>query len=271
MRIVVCVKQVPATTDAKIDPETKRIVREGTKAVLNPFDLYAVEEALRIRERCGGEVVALSMGPENAKNVLVEALSMGADRAVLLSGRGFAGSDTWATSYALAKAIERLGGAELIICGKQAVDGDTAQVGPGIAAKLDIMQAANVSSVDDICPDSITVSRMNETGYDVLKLRFPALITVLKDINVPRIPTLRNARKARAAEIAVWSPEDIGAEPDKIGLNASPTRVVKTEPPAVRAGASVRICAAPSEAAKALTEELFRRGLIRADVREESV
>ena len=271
MRIIVCIKQVPATTDAKIDPETKRIVREGTKAVLNPFDLYAVEEALRIREQCGGELVALTMGPESAKNVLIEALSMGADRAVLLCGRGFAGSDTWATSYALSRAIETLGGAELIICGKQAVDGDTAQVGPGIAAKLDILQAANVSKVEEIGPEHIIVSRMNETGYDVLKLRFPALLTVTKDINVPRIPTLKNARRARAAEITVWTPEDIGAEPDKIGLAASPTRVVKTEPPAVRTAATVTIGGAPEDAAKALTAELLARGLIRRNSKGGSV
>ncbi len=263
MRIVVCVKQVPATTDAKIDPETKRIVREGTKAVLNPFDLYAIEEALRIREQCGGEVTVISMGPESAKNVLIEALSMGADRAFLLCDRRFAGSDTWATSYALARAIETLGKADLIICGKQAVDGDTAQVGPGIAAKLDIQQAANVSKIEDIREDCITVSRMSETGYDVLRLRLPALITVLKDINVPRIPTLRNARKARTAEITVWKPEDIDADPDLIGLAASPTRVVKTAPPAVREGSSIMICKEPSEAAKELAGELFRRGLIR--------
>ncbi|MBR6921981.1 MAG: electron transfer flavoprotein subunit beta/FixA family protein, partial [Clostridia bacterium] len=127
MKIAVCVKQVPATSDAKIDPETKRIIREGGKAVVNPFDLYAIEEAVRIKERTGGEVIALSMGPEKAKAALTEALSMGVDRAVLLSDRAFGGSDTWATSYALAKAIEKIGGVDLILCGKQAVDGDTAQ------------------------------------------------------------------------------------------------------------------------------------------------
>ena len=262
MKIVVCIKQVPAATDAKIDPETKRIIREGSKAILNPFDLYAIEEALRIREERGGEVVVLSMGPENAKNSLIEALSMGADKAVLLCDRAFAGSDTWATSYALAKAIETIGGADLILCGKQAVDGDTAQVGPGIAAKLDIMQAANVSGVNEIEDGCITVSRMNETGYDVLRLRLPALLTVLKDINVPRIPKLKNARKARTAEITVWRPGDIGADPEKIGLNASPTRVVKTEPPAVRSAVTMKLDGEPADVAKALAEELSRRGIL---------
>ena len=262
MKIVVCIKQVPATTDAKIDPETKRIIREGSKAILNPFDLYAIEEALRIREKCGGEVVVLSMGPDTAKNSLIEALSMGADKAFLLSDRAFAGSDTWATSYALAKAIETIGVVDLILCGKQAVDGDTAQVGPGIAAKLDIMQAANVSAVDEIGDDFITVSRMNENGYDVLKLRLPALLTVLKDINVPRIPKLKNARLARTAEITVWHPDDIGADPEKIGLNASPTRVVKTDPPAVRNTVTTKIDGEPADAAKALAKELSRRGIL---------
>ena len=262
MKIVVCIKQVPATTDAKIDPETKRIIREGSKAILNPFDLYAIEEALRIREKCGGEVVVLSMGPENAKNSIIEALSMGADKAVLLCDRAFAGSDTWATSYALAKAIEMIGGTDLILCGKQAVDGDTAQVGPGIAAKLDIMQAANVSRVNEIEDGFITVSRMNENGYDVLKLRLPALLTVLKDINVPRIPKLKNARKARTAEITVWRPGDIGADPEKIGLNASPTRVVKTEPPAVRSAVTMKLDGEPADVAKALAKELSRRGIL---------
>lgn len=262
MKTVVCIKQVPSTTDAKIDPETKRIIREGTKAVMNPFDLYAVEEALRIRERLGGEAIAVSMGPESAKNSLIEALSMGADRAVLLCGRQFAGSDTWATSYALSKAIEKIGDVDLVICGKQAVDGDTAQVGPGIAAKLGMMQAANVSSVEEINDGEITVKRMNETGFDVLKLKLPALITVIKDINEPRIPTLKNARKARSSAISVWSPDDIGADPDKIGLNASPTRVVKTEPPAARNAATLKIEGEPSDAAKKLVYELTARKLI---------
>ncbi|MCR5694979.1 MAG: electron transfer flavoprotein subunit beta/FixA family protein [Clostridia bacterium] len=262
MKTVVCIKQVPSSTDAKIDPETKRIIREGAKAVINPFDLYAVEEALRIRERIGGEVIVLTMGPDNAKNSLIEALSMGADKAFLLCDRAFAGSDTWATSYALAKAIEKIGNADLVICGKQAVDGDTAQVGPGIASKLDMLQAANVSAVEDITAGEITVSRMNETGYDVLKLKLPALITVTKDINEPRIPTLRNARKARTAEITVWKPDDIGADPDKIGLNASPTRVVRTEPPALRNTVTLKIEGEPSQAAKKLADELINRGLI---------
>ena len=261
MKIVVCIKQVPATNDAKIDPETKRIVREGSKAIVNPFDLYAIEEAVAIKEKAGGEVIALSMGPEKAKSALVEALSMGVDRAILLSDRAFGGSDTWATSYALARAIDTIGDVDLVICGKQAVDGDTAQVGAGIAAKLDLLQAANVWKVEKVEPDAITVKRMNERGWDIVRLSYPALLTVIKDINEPRIPTLRAARAARKAEIPVWKPEEIGADPDKIGLKSSPTQVVKTAPPAARSGETLRIQGMPSEAAKALASELLRRGL----------
>jgi len=261
MRIVVCVKQVPATTEAKIDPVTKRIVREGSRAVLNPFDLYAIEEAVSLKEQCGGEVIALSMGPENAKNALTEALSMGADEAVLLSDRAFGGSDTWATGYALAKAVETIGGVDLVICGRQAIDGDTAQVGPEIAANLGVMQAANVMKTLSAGDGVFTFLRMNESGCDVVRLRAPALITVLKDINVPRVPTLRNARRARAAEIKVWKPDDIGADVSLIGLAASPTRVVKTQPQSSRNTDTFRIEGEAREAAKALADELLRRKL----------
>ena len=261
MKIVVCVKQVPATTEAKIDPVTKRIVREGSRAVLNPFDLYAIEEAISLREQCGGEVIALSMGPENARKVLVEALSMGADEAVLLSDRAFGGSDTWATGYAIAKAIETIGGVDLIICGRQAIDGDTAQVGPMIAANLGVMQAANVMKTVSAGDGTLTFHRMNENGYDVVKLRSPALITVLKDINTPRVPTLRNARRARAAEIKVWKPDDIGADLSMIGLAASPTRVVKTQPQTARNAETFEIEDPARDAARELADELLRRKL----------
>jgi electron transfer flavoprotein beta subunit len=262
MKIVVCIKQVPASNDAKIDPETKRIVREGSKAVVNPFDLYAIEEAVALREQVGGEVIALSMGPERAKAALTEALSMGADRAVLLSDRAFGGSDTWATSYALAKAIETIGGVDLILCGKQAVDGDTAQVGAGIAAKLDIQQAANVWKIIDTGRDSITVKRLSERGWDIVRLSYPALLTVVKDINSPRIPRLHEARLARKAEIPVWKPEDIGADLDKIGLKNSPTQVVKTAPPAARSSETLTIEGDPGECANRLVAELAGRKLI---------
>jgi electron transfer flavoprotein beta subunit len=262
MKIVVCVKQVPATNDAKIDPETKRIVREGTKAILNPFDLYAVEEAVRLKEKMGGEIIALSMGPERASASLREAISMGVDGAVLLCDGAFGGSDTWATSYALARAIGKIGNVDLVICGKQAIDGDTAQVGPGIAASLDMLQAAYVMAVEGVDSKGITVRRMNEQGYDICRLEFPAMITVVKDINIPRVPTLKGALISRKCSIPIWNPADIGAGLGKIGLDASPTRVVKTAPPPSRNSVTQKIEGAPSDCAKRLVYEFAARGIL---------
>jgi electron transfer flavoprotein alpha/beta subunit len=262
LRIVVCIKQVPGTNDAKIDPETKRIVREGIKAVMNPFDTYALEEAVRIRDKVGGEVIALSMGPPRADITLREALSVGADRAVLLSDRAFGGSDTWATSYALSKAVGKIGGVDLVICGKQAIDGDTAQVGPGIAAHLGWLQATYVMAVSDIADGKLTAKRMHEDGWDQCVLTLPAVLTVVKDINQPRIPTLKGRLAAQKLEIPVWTAEDIGAEPGTIGLDGSPTRVVKTNPPAGRSKETLRIEGSPAECARALVHELRLKSLV---------
>ncbi|MCL1795847.1 MAG: electron transfer flavoprotein subunit beta/FixA family protein [Clostridia bacterium] len=262
MKIAVCVKQVPATDTATIDPVTKRIVREGLKSVLNPFDLYAIEEAVRLRERYGGMVVALSMGPEKATASLREAIAIGADNAVLLSDRAFGGSDTWATSYALSRAIEMIGDVDLILCGKQAIDGDTAQVGPGIAAHLDWHQATYVTEIRGCADGLMTVTRMNENGYDVCELRLPAVLTVVKGINVPRVPKLKGVLAANASLIPVWKPCDIGADPGKIGLDPSPTRVVKTQSPPPRSGTTHRIDGKPADCAAELVFALRQRGLI---------
>ncbi|HBQ64414.1 MAG TPA: electron transfer flavoprotein subunit beta [Clostridiales bacterium] len=262
MRIVVCVKQVPATNDARIDPETKRIVREGVKAILNPFDTYAVEEAVLLRNRFGGEVIVISMGPEKALASLREAISVGADRAILLSNRAFGGSDTWATSYVLARAIQKIGQVDLVICGKQAVDGDTAQVGPGIAAHLDWLQATNVNHVEDVTDRDMKVTRMHEDGYDVCELAFPAVLTVVKGINIPRVPTLRGRLASLKSEIPVWGPADIGTDIDKIGLEGSPTRVVKTEPPKPRSTATKKISGAAVDCAIELVRELRLRSIL---------
>jgi electron transfer flavoprotein beta subunit len=262
MKIVVCIKQVPATNDAKIDPETKRIVREGLKAILNPFDTYAVEEAVLLRNKFGGEVIVLSMGPEKALLAIREAISVGADRGILLSDRAFGGSDTWATSYALSNAIRKIGDVDLVICGKQAVDGDTAQVGPGIAAHLDWPQATYVMAVEGAVEDSITVRRMHEDGYDICEMDFPAVITVVKDINTPRIPTLKGRLASEKCEIPVWKPADIEADIDKIGLDGSPTRVVKTAPPPPRESVSIRITGSSEECAAKLVRELRLRSIL---------
>jgi electron transfer flavoprotein beta subunit len=236
MKIIVCIKQVPDTTNVKIDPETNTLIREGVESIINPFDVYAIEEGLRIKERLEKveEVVALTMGPPQAEAALREAISMGVDRGVLLSDRKVAGSDTWATSYALSKAIEKIGDYLLIICGKQAIDGDTAQVGPGISSWLDLPQATYVKNIEQISLDKAVVERMTEEGYDVLQLPLPALFTVVKEINEPRLPSLKGKMRAKSAEIEVYSAEDLGLDESYIGLNGSPTRVVKIFTPPVR-------------------------------------
>lgn len=262
MKIVVCVKQVPGTHDAKIDPETKRIVREGIKAMTNPFDTYAVEEAVRIKEKIGGQVIVLTMGPPRADIVLREGISVGADAAVLLSDRAFGGSDTWATSYALSKAIEKIGGVDLVICGKQAIDGDTAQVGPGIAAQLNWPQATYVMEVPQINDTMIRAKRMHEDGWDICEIKLPAVLTVVKDINQPRIPTLKGRLAAQKIEIPTWTAADIGADLSKIGLDGSPTRVVKTNPPPARTTETLILNGSAADSAQKLVRQLRLRSLV---------
>jgi len=231
VKIVVFIKQVPETTEVEIDPETGTMKREGVDSIMNPFDAYALEEAVRIRERQGeGEVVALSMGPPQAEAALKEAISVGADRGVLVCDRAFAGSDTLATGFALAAATRAIG-FDLIICGKQAIDGDTAQVGPGVATQLGLPQATYVAKVDEIGDGRIKVRRMVEEGYEVLDLPLPALITVVKEINEPRLPSLRGKMKAKKAEIETITAESMGVDESRVGLAGSPTQVWKVFTP----------------------------------------
>ena len=225
MKIIVCVKQVPDPEHAKMDEKSGTVVREGVELMINPFDLYAVEEGLRLKEKLGGEVIAVSMGPPQAGSALREVIGMGVDRGILLTSRDFAGADTWATSYTLAKACETIKDYDLIICGKQAIDGDTAQVGPGIAAQLEIPQITFVRKIDEISEKNIKAERLVEGGYEVISSPMPILITVVKEINEPRLPTLKGRLNARKAEITRWGPEDINAEKDKIGITGSPTKV----------------------------------------------
>ena len=237
LHIVVPVKQVPETGKARMDEETGTIRREGVESIVNPLDLYAIETALRVRESLGGDIVALSMGPPGAQAALRETLAMGADRAVLVSGREFAGSDTWATSYALAQGIRQIGEFDLILCGERATDGDTGQVGPALAAFLDLPPITYVSRVEDVSDGWIRVRRLVEAGYQALASPLPCLLTVVKEIAEPRLPTLLGKRRARGAEIPTLGADDIGAARDRIGLAGSPTRVVKiTHPRLARAG-----------------------------------
>jgi electron transfer flavoprotein beta subunit len=227
MNIVVCIKQVPGTTEIKIDPETNTLVREGVESIVNPFDCYALEEGVRLRERCGGKVIAISMGPPQADAALRESISLGADEAILLSDRAFAGSDTWTTSYVLSQAIAKMADYDVVICGRQTLDGDTGQVGPELSEMLGIPFVAYVSKVEEIREGYIRVQRMVEEGYETIEMALPAVITVVKEINVPRLPSLRGSMKAKSAQIPVWTAADIGVEGNKVGIAGSPTRVVK--------------------------------------------
>ncbi len=245
MKIITPVKQVPETGNVTMDEETGTMKRAGVESIMNPLDLYAVESALRLREEHGGEVIAVTMGPLSSEKALREAIAMGCDDGMLLSGREFSGSDTWATAYALSRGIGHIGDYDLIICGERATDGDTGQVGPEIASLLDLPIATYVSSVETVhCAGSedprsraangyIVVERLLEDGYETLKLSLPALLTVVKEINVPRLPTLAGKKTARDAEISPCSINDIPMDRKLVGLNGSPTRVVSIDRPKV--------------------------------------
>lgn len=234
MNIVVLVKVVPGTTEVKMNKETNTLVREGISQVVNPFDEYAVEEALRLKDKFGGKVIVLNMGAPHMKDILRATIEVGADLVIQVSDRAVAASDTWATSYVLSQALAKIaqdyGSIGLILAGKQAIDGDTAQVGPGVAEKYGVPHVAFVRKVRETDAEGgrMVVERMTEEGYDVVETSLPALITVVKEINTPRMPSLKGKMAAKKAEIPVWSAEDLKLDPGKIGLKGSPTRVWKT-------------------------------------------
>jgi len=236
MNIIVCIKQVPETTEVRINPETNTLIREGVKSIINPFDMYAIEEGVRLKDKFGGKVTVVSMGPPQADAALREAISLGADEGILVCDRAFAGSDTWATSYTLSGAIKKIGVFDLIICGKQASDGDTAQVGPGISAHLDIPQVTYVKKIEEVKVKSLRVERMLEEGFEIIETPLPALITVVKEINEPRLPSLKGMMKSKSAKITVWGQKDLDLDPQNIGLCGSPTQVVKIFTPPHRTG-----------------------------------
>jgi len=226
MEIVVCVKQVPDTTEVKIDPITNTLIRQGVPSIVNPFDKNAVEAALQLKQKHGGKVTVISMGPPQAKEALKECLAMGADAAILISDRAFGGSDTLATSYTLAAAIRKLGAYDIILCGKQAIDGDTAQVGPETAEHLGISQITYANKID-VDGDTARVEREHEDGYEIIEVKLPLLLSVVKSINEPRYPTVKGTMKANRAEIAVWTAADLVVDEQKLGLKGSPTQVRK--------------------------------------------
>jgi electron transfer flavoprotein beta subunit len=239
LNIIVCIKQVPDTTEVKINPDTGTLIREGVPSIINPFDTYAIEEGLLLKEKFGGKVTVISMGPPQAVEALKEAVAMGADEALLLSDREFAGSDTWATAYTLSEAIRKLGEFDIILCGKQAIDGDTGQVGPGIARQLDISQLTYVFKIRELEPEAgtIVVERLLEEGREVVEAPLPAVLTVVKDINQPRYPTFLGIRRATKMEIPVWTAADLpDINPEQCGLQGSPTQVVRVFNPPKREG-----------------------------------
>lgn len=231
MKIIVCIKQVPETTSVRIDPQTHTLIREGVKSIINPFDMNAIETALQLKEQQSGEVIAISMGPPQAEEALREAISLGVDEAILLSDRAFAGADTLATSYTLSMGIKKIGKFDLILCGKQAIDGDTAQVGPELAEILNIPQVCWVRKIVEIKNQTIVVERTLEDGYEVVETQLPALLTVVKEINEPRLPSLRGKMAAKKKEIPVWGVQEIDVSPDFVGLTGSATQVIRTFTP----------------------------------------
>ncbi len=240
MHIVVCIKQVPDTTNVRINPETNTLVREGVQSIINPFDMYALEEALRIKERIGkGKVTVISMGPPQVEAALRDTIALGVDDIILLSDRAFAGSDTLATSYTLSRGIKKLGKIDLVLCGKQAIDGDTAQVGPGISVFLGWPHVSFVKKIEEIKDSSMKIWRMMDDGYDIVEVKLPAVFSVVKEINEPRMPSLKGKMRSKSAELKIWKAADLKVDEKKIGLNGSPTQVVTIFSPPPRSAGKI--------------------------------
>ena len=235
MKLIVLIKQVPETSNVKMDETTGTIIREGLESIINPLDLYAIETGIQLKEQHGGMLTVMTMGPPASKEALKEALAMGCDHAIQICHKCFSGADTWATSHVLAEAIKRrIGQFDLILCGERATDGETGQVGPGVASFLDLPLVTYVNKIYDITEgNGFRVHRLVEGGYEVLSLPFPALLTVVKEICTPRLANLRGYMRAQNIAIPVVGPDDIQVKDDWIGLHGSPTRVVKIFRPRV--------------------------------------
>jgi len=233
MKTIVLVKQVPDTTEIKLDPKTGNLIREGIKSIMNPDDRHALEAAVGLKESLGGSVTAVSMGPPQAVDVITEAMGMGADRGILLSDRAFAGADIWATSFTLGKAMEKIGAYDLIICGRQAIDGDTAQIGPQVADHLNIPHVSYVFGIEEISEGRMVVKRRLEDGFEKIEISLPALLTVIGELNVPRYAHVSRliAACGEKAAIDIWNAADIGCQTGEIGLEGPLTHVIKTFAP----------------------------------------
>lgn len=236
MNILVCIKQVPETNKVEVDPVTGVLKRNGVDSKMNPYDLYAIETALRVREKTGGTITVITMGPPQAAGVIREAFAMGADEGVLISDRKFGGADVLATSYTLAQGIKKTGDFELILCGKQTTDGDTAQVGPEVSEWLNIPSVSNVCKIIDIEENFISVEMDMTDDIEIAKVEYPCLLAVDKDIFMPRLPSYTRKINTKDKEITVMSIDDMEDKDEKhYGLNGSPTQVQRIFPPSVNA------------------------------------
>ncbi len=262
MKIVVCMKQVPDTTEVKLDPKTGRLIRDGVPSIMNHDDKNALEAALSWKDQDPSvEIVALTMGPPQAETILREALAMGADSAILLTDRAFGGSDTWATSFIIAQAIRKIGNADIIFCGRQAIDGDTAQVGPQIAEKLGIPQVTYVKKAT-LENGKLICQRALEDGYQVIEVETPCLLTAVKELNTPRYPTVSGINDAYdGKEITVWTIAELPMDTEKIGLKGSPTNVFKTFSPTPK-GAGTMLEGSDASTVSALFDALRDKNIL---------
>jgi electron transfer flavoprotein beta subunit len=261
MNIVVCIKQVPDSDKVTIDRETNRLNRAGVPSVINPFDENAIEMALQLKEKNGGKVTVVSMGPPQAEEALRTALSVGADEAVLVSDRAFGGADTWATSYTISLAIKKLGAVDIVLFGKQAIDGDTAQVGPGVAHFLGLPVIPFVKAIEKTAT-GFKVKRVTEDGYETWEVDGAAAFTVLKEANSLRMPSLKGKVNAKKAVIPTWGVADLGAEAEKIGLKGSPTKVNKVFAPPVKMNREMITGATVDETVRVLIHKLKERKVL---------
>lgn len=268
MLVVTCVKQVPDTTQVKVDPATGTLIRDGVPFIINPFDTRALEESLRLKDKYGFHVVVLSMGPPNTEVTLRKALALGADDAVLLSDRAFGGADTLATSLVLAEAIKRLGQKEdvaMVICGRQTIDGDTAQVGPGIATRLCYSQLTLVDRIENVDLEAkrVKVSRRLEGRREIVEAPLPAMISVLREINQPRYPTVPRRLIAGEAPLQLWNNKVMGLNEDVVGLKGSATQVRRIFSPERAKGEILGNGAtSPEETARLLIDKLTEKNII---------
>jgi electron transfer flavoprotein beta subunit len=262
VNIAVCIKQVPGTTQVKINPETGTLMRDSVEAVVNPFDEYAIEEAVRLKEKHRGTVKVITMGPPQADAALRSALAMGADEAFLISDKAFAGSDTWATSYTVSLGLRSIGPLDLIICGKQAIDGDTAQVGPGVAEMMGLPFVAWVRKIEQVSGNSIRVERLMEDSYEVVEMPLPGLITVVKEINVPRMASLKGKIRAKNAKISVLDAATLNADTANCGLKGSPTQVLRSFVPERKTGGR-KLSGEPSELVAELKRTILELGVMK--------